>query len=211
MPPSQKSLSPGKICLLYVSLSGLWILFSEPVIHYLIRDHELLLRLSTWKVWFLVLFTIVFFYFFMGRIWQALKAARQEIIRTAEKQHQQLDAIKRQEGFYLRIYDSVAEGVILHHISGVFFNANSAACALLGTSLTDMQKSEFSTQVTPWMDDQGDPFSWEAHASNVLAMAQDIEGITHTLKRFDPAQRWLHLHSVLFAMLKVSRAGWSLR
>ncbi len=195
---SQESLSsPGKIWLLYALLSGFWILFCELVIRYLIRDHELFLRLSTLKIWFLVLFTIVYCYFFVGRIWQALKAARQEIIRNVEEQHRQLNAIKRQEGFYQRIYDSVAEGVLLQHISGMVVNANSAACILLDTSLTDMQKSEFPTQVTQWIDDQGEPFSWNTHASNVLDAAQDIEGITHTLKRFAPEQRWLHLHSVL--------------
>src|SRR5665648_162165 len=197
MPPSQKAFSPRKICLLYAFSSGLWILFSELVIHYLLRDHELVLRFSIWQVWFFALFTIVFFYFFMGGIWKALQAARQEINRTEGKQHQQFDAIKRQEGFYQRIYDSVVEGVILQHISGTFSNANSAACTLLDTSLTDMQKREFSTQITPWVDDQGEPFSWETHASNMLAAAQDTGGITHILKRFVPAQRWLHLHSVL--------------
>lgn len=117
--------------------------------------------------------------------------------QNAEEHHRQLKAIKRQDEFYQRIYDSVAEGVILQQISGLVSNANTAACVLLDTSLTDMQESEFPSQVTPWMNDQGEPFSWQTHASNVLASAQDSEGITHTLKRFAPAQRWLHLHSVL--------------
>jgi len=117
--------------------------------------------------------------------------------QKAEEQNRQIKAIKRQEAFYQRIYDSVAEGVILQKISGLVFNANTAACVLLDTSLTDMQKCEFPAQATPWMDDQGVTFSWKTHASNVLASAQDTEGITHTLKRFAPAQRWLHLHSVL--------------
>lgn len=197
MPPSHKSLSSMKICLLYVLLSGLWIIFSESVIRFLIWDHELLVRLSALKGWLLVLFTAVFFYRFMGRTWHALEVTHQETIRTVKKQHSEFDAVKRQEEFYLRIYNSVAEGVILQHISGRVFNANSAACALLGTSLFDMQKNQFLTQVTSWMDNQGESFSWKAHASNVLAAARDSEGITNTLKRFDPEQQWLHLNSVL--------------
>ncbi|WP_291299601.1 EAL domain-containing protein [Desulfosporosinus sp. BICA1-9] len=197
MPNSDKSISLGKICLLYVLLSGLWLLFSESVIHYLFSDHELLLLLSALKGWFWVLFTTIFFYYFLGLTWQALEAKNQEMIRSAKKQDQQLDAIKRKEEFYQRLYESVAEGVILQHTSGQLYNANSAACTLLGASLTDMKQSGFFTKEILWMDDQGEPFSWKAHASNVLATTQDSEEITHTLKRFAPEQRWLHLNSVL--------------
>ncbi|OLN28805.1 diguanylate cyclase/phosphodiesterase (GGDEF & EAL domains) with PAS/PAC sensor(s) [Desulfosporosinus metallidurans] len=189
MPPSHKSLSLGKISLLYVLLSGLWVQFSEQVLYYFIRDHEMFLRFSVLKGWFWVLATTLFFYLLMRRSGQAILAG--------EQLHQQFDAIKRQEEFYQRIYDSVAEGVILQHISGMFLNSNSAACALLGTSWSDMQKNEFLTQVTPWMDDQGAPFSWKTHAYNVLIKAQDSEEIRYTLKRFDPEQRWLYLNSVL--------------
>lgn len=197
MPPSHKSISPRKICLLYILLSGLWFLGLEWVNYYLAWDYELLLRISTFKVWFFLLFTVVFFYYFMGLTWHALEATHQEMITTIEKQHRQIEAGKRQEGFYQRIYDSVTEGVILQHVSGQFFNANSAACDLLETSLSEMEKLEFSTQVTSWTDNRGEPFSWKAHTSNVLAGAQEREGITNTLKRFEPDQRWLHLNSVL--------------
>lgn len=194
---SQKYLSPEKICLLYAFLSGLWILLSEQVIHYLIRDDGWLLSFSLFSSWFLLLLSILFFYLFMRLIEHALQAAHQKIFRTAEKQQQKIEVFKRQEQFYLDIYNSVAEGVILQHISGMISNANSAACILLNTSQTDMRKNEFSTQSAYWMDDQGEPFSWKTHASIVLAKAQDIEGITLTLSHFEPEQRWLHLHSVL--------------
>lgn len=198
MPLLHKALTPTKICLLYVLLSGSWfLLFSESVIHYLIRNQELVLFLSALNGWLWVLFTIIFFYFFMGKIWQACKDAHQETIRTVEKQDQQLADSKRQEDFYLRIYDSVTEGVILQHVSGIFLNANSAACGLLSASLTEMQEGDFHTKVTPWLDDKREPFSWKAHASNVVDANQDIEGITNILRRFDPVQRWLHLNSVV--------------
>ncbi len=194
---SPKSLSPGKLCLIYALLSGLWILSSESLIHYLIWDNEMFLRLSGLRGWFWLLFTITFFYYFMSHTWNVIESAHRETIRTVKKRDQQFKAVKRQEEFYQRIYDSVTEGVILQHISGQFFNANSAACVLLGTSLSEMKKSEFLTEVTSWMDHQGELFSWNAHVSNVLAAADNSEGISNTLKRFSPVQSWLHLNSVL--------------
>ncbi|HEX7494098.1 MAG TPA: ATP-binding protein [Bacteroidales bacterium] len=46
----------------YIVVGGLWILFSDKVLNYLIRDPDIMTRIQTFKGWFYVLITALLFY-----------------------------------------------------------------------------------------------------------------------------------------------------
>ena len=126
---TRKPLTPGKISLLYVLLSWLWTLFSEPVLHNIIQDNKTLIYFAILKDWFLALVTAIFFYILIRRSWhalqdhekmlqdnyQALEAAHEELVATEEQLQWQLAESKRQQEFYQGIYDGIADGVILQN------------------------------------------------------------------------------------------------
>src|ERR1035437_8281836 len=46
----------------YIIIGGLWIIFSDKLLNYFIRDPDLLTRIQTFKGWFYVLITAILFY-----------------------------------------------------------------------------------------------------------------------------------------------------
>jgi signal transduction histidine kinase/CheY-like chemotaxis protein len=49
----------------YIIIGGLWILFSDKLVQYFVRDPDLLTRIQTFKGWFYVLVTAILFYYLL--------------------------------------------------------------------------------------------------------------------------------------------------
>jgi C4-dicarboxylate-specific signal transduction histidine kinase len=56
-----------KITILYLLAGGLWILFSDKILDFLINDKTKLSEFQTYKGWFYVIVTAIFLYFFIRK------------------------------------------------------------------------------------------------------------------------------------------------
>jgi len=77
-----------KIIIIYLLLGGLWILFSDRLMHSFISDPELLTQLQTYKGWFYVIVTAIFFHFYLKKYLikirnAELKAKESDKLKTA--------------------------------------------------------------------------------------------------------------------------------
>ena len=50
-----------RIVIVYLVLGGVWILFSDLILNYFIKDAEVLTQLQTYKGWFYVIITGILF------------------------------------------------------------------------------------------------------------------------------------------------------
>jgi signal transduction histidine kinase/CheY-like chemotaxis protein len=64
----------------YIVVGGLWILFSDKVLNYLIRDPDLITRIQTYKGWFYVLITAALFYSLLKSHLIKIRKAEQKAI-----------------------------------------------------------------------------------------------------------------------------------
>ena len=64
----------------YIIVGGLWILFSDKLLSYFIRDPDLLTRLQTFKGWFYVIVTAVLFYILLKAHLVKIRNAEQKAI-----------------------------------------------------------------------------------------------------------------------------------
>lgn len=74
-----------RITALYLILGALWILFSDKVLNYFLSDIALLSRFQTFKGFFYVITTAIFFYFFITKHLTKLRNTEQEL--ENHKQH----------------------------------------------------------------------------------------------------------------------------
>lgn len=64
----------------YIIVGGLWILFSDKLLNYFIKDPDLITRIQTFKGWFYVLITAILFYSILKRHLEKLRNAEQRAI-----------------------------------------------------------------------------------------------------------------------------------
>jgi len=64
-----------RITLIYILIGGVWILFSDKILYFLIQDVQTLTRLQTFKGWFYVLITAMSFYFIIKNHLQKIRRA----------------------------------------------------------------------------------------------------------------------------------------
>lgn len=75
-----------KIVVAYLIAGGIWILFSDKLLNYLIRDAETIARVQTYKGWFYVVITAMLFYSFLKK--HLVK------LRNAERRARESDRLK---------------------------------------------------------------------------------------------------------------------
>ena len=66
----------------YVIVGGLWIVFSDTLLSYFIREPDMLTRLQTFKGWFYVLITAILFYFLLKSHLVKIRNAEQKAIES---------------------------------------------------------------------------------------------------------------------------------
>ncbi|HBV87826.1 MAG TPA: histidine kinase [Desulfosporosinus sp.] len=91
MPLSQKSYSQEKLCLLYVLMNGILILFSELTIYFFSKDYVLAFKYIGVRSGLLVLFTTLFFYQFKSYTCKTLESKNLQAIKTVSKQNRKVN------------------------------------------------------------------------------------------------------------------------
>jgi signal transduction histidine kinase len=66
----------------YIIIGGVWILFSDKIFNYFVRDPDLLTWIQTFKGWFFVLVTAVLFYLLLKRHVVKIRHAEQRAINS---------------------------------------------------------------------------------------------------------------------------------
>lgn len=79
-----------RISILYMLFGGLWILFSDKVLFYLIQDIQILSKIQTFKGWFYVFFTAALFFFFLKKHLQELRSIKERLDNQLD-QYQKLN------------------------------------------------------------------------------------------------------------------------
>jgi PAS domain S-box-containing protein len=79
-----EGMSALSIMVIYVVAGGLWILFSDTLLHALVTDEALLLRLQTFKGWFYVVATGLMLFALIGRSNAATRGANEALRRNEE-------------------------------------------------------------------------------------------------------------------------------
>ena len=64
----------------YIIIGGIWIVFSDKLLNYFIREPDLLTRIQTFKGWFYVLITAILFYSLLKSHLVKLRKAEQKAI-----------------------------------------------------------------------------------------------------------------------------------
>ena len=82
MPNMQKLKFEYRIIAGYVIIGGIWIVFSDKLLNYLIREPDMLTRIQTLKGWFYVLITAVLFYSLLKSHLVKLRKAEQKAINS---------------------------------------------------------------------------------------------------------------------------------
>lgn len=68
-----------RITLAYLAIGSLWILFSDKLLGYFIKDIEILSRFQTYKGWFYVIITALLFLFFLKKHLAKLRRTEQDL------------------------------------------------------------------------------------------------------------------------------------
>ncbi len=118
-----------KITIGYLLIGGLWILFSDKILYYFIKDSNVLTHIQTYKGWFYVLLTGALFFIFLKK--------HLERIRKAENEAKESDRLKT--SFLQNISHEIRTPM-----NGIIGFAN-----LLGyESLSDDQRKEYIKVIT---------------------------------------------------------------
>jgi signal transduction histidine kinase/CheY-like chemotaxis protein len=66
----------------YILIGGIWIIFSDKLLSYFVREPDLLTRIQTFKGWFYVLITAILFYFILKSHLVKIRNAEQKAIES---------------------------------------------------------------------------------------------------------------------------------
>ncbi|MFT3870109.1 MAG: PAS domain S-box protein [Nibricoccus sp.] len=113
-----------RVVALYTLFGALWIVVSDPLLAFFVRDLELLTRLNVLKGWTYVVLTAGLLYLLLKRethIWRIERAARME----AEI------SLRASEERFHSIYDSVSDAVFIHEMkTGRIMDVNNRMCEM---------------------------------------------------------------------------------
>lgn len=80
-----------KIALAYALISALWIIGSDQLVHHLFTDHEIVLRVNTYKGWFFVAFTATLLWWTLNRYFRQLAHAHRQLQDSEQRWQFALD------------------------------------------------------------------------------------------------------------------------
>ena len=89
---SQASKTALKIALIYLVVSGLWILFSDRILYFFVTNSDLLTRIQTVKGWGFVLVTAVMIFFLLQRELERLIDVRRRLRESESKYRMVVDS-----------------------------------------------------------------------------------------------------------------------
>jgi diguanylate cyclase (GGDEF)-like protein/PAS domain S-box-containing protein len=219
-----KRVTPWRLSSLYALLGGFWILFSDHILSFLVKDQKLLMLLSTLKGWFYVIVTSMLLYFFFYReikllqdsedalqesykqlqlkhkeletAHEEMEATHEELVAAEEELKQQFSEVQEQEAYYRRIYEGISSGLLVQNNFGKLIHANDAACRLLRRSRIQLNRPTPSDGTWMAKFSDGTPFRWERLPKDTLSQGH-LSPVYHEIEISGEAQRksWLTIHS----------------
>lgn len=115
---SREHRAPLKIALYYCLAAGSWILLSDKILLFVVKDVEQLSHLQTVKGWIFVLVSTLLLYWL---VWHNLRAV-----------HRRKAQLRVSEERFRSVFATAAAGMVLMHPDGAIFQANPAFCKFLG-------------------------------------------------------------------------------
>ena len=121
-----KYLTPFSIALIYLIAGSLWILFSDKLLHNILKNpDDLLLKIGLYKGWFFILATSLLLYFLISKF--------QNRIRMSEEH-------------FKKIFDGINDPLFIHDMeTGAILDVNHRATELYGYSKSEMLSLNIET------------------------------------------------------------------
>ena len=135
---ARKNRSAVRIFFIYLIIGGLWILFSDMFLSWIVPDPQLQYKLQTPKGWFFILVTGFILYLLIkrdSRVTEELYNKEFESRAVAEKANRELEESERK---YKTLIEQAADGIFTTDLEGNFTDINQAGCKLLGYSCDEL-------------------------------------------------------------------------
>ncbi|HEY7746524.1 MAG TPA: PAS domain S-box protein [Desulfuromonadales bacterium] len=117
---SRDRLAPLKVALYYALAAGTWILLSDRILEFIVRDANQLTRLQTAKGGLFVLVSALFLYI-LARKYLRVVHRREALLMESEER-------------FRSVFQTAAAGMVIMHPDGRIFQANPAFCRFTGFS-----------------------------------------------------------------------------
>ncbi len=142
-----KNGSARKIFIVYLVIGGLWILFSDMFLSWIISDPELQYKMQTPKGWFFIFVTGIVLYFLVKRdtrVANELYDKEYQSRLTAEKAKLKLE---ESEAKYRTLIEQASDGIFLFDNSGRYLDVNESGLKLLGYTKDELLQLTISDTI----------------------------------------------------------------
>ena len=120
---------PWRIILLYMILGGLWILFSDNIASSFTQDAKTLTIIQTYKGWFFIFISAVFFFILIKRDFKLIENTQKELAESEER--------------FRSLFENAPLGYQSIDKDGKIIAVNRAACSTLGYSKEELIGKNF--------------------------------------------------------------------
>jgi PAS domain S-box-containing protein len=137
-PGARKNRSALRIFFIYLIIGGLWILFSDMFLFWIVPDPQLQYKLQTPKGWFFILVTGFILYLLIkrdSRVTEELYNKEFESRAVAEKANRELEESERK---YKTLIEQAADGIFTTDLEGNFTDINEAGCKIFGYAIDEL-------------------------------------------------------------------------
>ncbi|HSL89636.1 MAG TPA: PAS domain S-box protein [Ignavibacteriaceae bacterium] len=169
----KKNRSAVKIFLIYLVIGGLWILFSDMFLSWIIPEPQLQYKLQTPKGWFFILVTGFVLYLLIKRdskVTEELYNKEFETRAIAEKANRELEESERK---YKTLIEQAADGIFTTDLEGNFTDINEAGCKIFGYSSEELLSLNLKDIIAP-EDLMNNPLRTEELKSGSILMVNRV-------------------------------------
>jgi len=144
-------LSPLRVAAIYGFFGMVWILFSDMLLHSVVRNPELEAQIQTGKGWFFILVTASLVYVLTARLVSSIKTAHtrlQDMNETLERRVVERTAeLSANETYVQAVVNHSAEAIITLNAQGCIETFNPQAQAIFGYTEDEMMGKAISTLI----------------------------------------------------------------
>ena len=120
-----------RVSIIYLTISLIWIFFSDRFLDSIIQDYIVLTRFQTYKGWFYVIFTSILIYFLVKNTIDK----KIFLITALEQTRKELEESEIQAR---SLIENAPDAFYLSNWNGQIINANQHACDMLGYSKEEL-------------------------------------------------------------------------
>ncbi len=122
---SYKALSTLRIVAIYAVLSGLWIYYSDTILGSIVKDPDIITKISIIKGWLFIIVTGSILFYLISRFAAEIQTTQQELAVS--------------EGYYRGIFDHADDAIYIADPRTLkILNCNYKACSMLGFSMAEL-------------------------------------------------------------------------